>query len=81
MIFIASGQSKKELNFHFSKKLTSSSNFIFDSLGIGISKKLIGQGHPKLYFTNNGNIIEVKEITYFNADSVFNYVEKYMLNQ
>ncbi len=78
MSFIISGESKKKLNIFFTKKILTSPNLIFDSIRIGVHKKLIGIGHPKIYLCRENKIVDIKEVTFSNADSVFNYVDNFI---
>lgn len=79
MAFIVSGESKKKLNIILNKELTLSPNFIFDSTRIAMHKKLTGI-HPKVYLCKDNMIVDIKDVTFLNADSVFNYVLQFVNN-
>ena len=54
----------------FLSSTTLKSNFIQDTLSLGLHKNLANE-HPKAYLCKQGKIIDFKEITFINADSIF----------
>lgn len=76
--FIVSGQSRAKLKILFKYSTIHRSNFIRDTLEYALKKELIQQQNPKAFFCNSGRIIDSKDVTYRNADSVFNYVNSFL---
>ena len=73
-LFIISGQSKVQLKAEFKLDVRNSPNFVFDTLLLALRKKVVGTANPRVYLCRNGKIVEMKEFTYQNSDSVFKRV-------
>ena len=81
MVFIISGQSKVQLKTKFKIKTRQNSNFVFDTTLMALRSGLVTMEHPKVFFCKSGNIFDIKDITFRNADSVFNYVYNFIKNK
>jgi len=78
MVFIISGQSKVQLKAKFKLATRQKSNFVCDTTLMALRSDLVSMEHPKAYFCKSGLIVDAKDITYKNADSVFHHVNQFL---
>lgn len=78
LLFILSGQSRVKIKALFSYPTIHRENFIRDTLELALRKELVQKQNPKAFFCKSGIIIEAKDVTYQNADSVFNSINKFL---
>jgi hypothetical protein len=79
--FILSGQSHVKIKALFSYPTIHRKNFFRDTLQIALRKELVPKKNPKAFFCKSGTIIDSKDITYQNADSVFHYVNQFLIKK
>lgn len=76
--FIISTDSKKAVSLDFSYEIRQSPNFLIDSKLLAQKYELVKAAHPIAYFCRNKQIVDMREITYQNADSVFIYMDNFL---
>lgn len=73
-LYIVSTESKKELNYavpaYHNKK-----NLLIDSTAICLKANLVS-AHPKIFFIQNGNIVDVNEITAQNYEFLLKLIQE-----
>ncbi|MFN4147021.1 MAG: hypothetical protein ACK4GN_14445 [Runella sp.] len=80
-LFIISSSSIKKTKITFTPKVLESPHFLLDSQLVAVRKGLVNTEKPQAYLFSNGKVVDVQQITYSNADSIFRYIHQFLNSQ